>query len=238
MNKYLTELVELNKYDKKIEGLVPLENSIKRPLTTFEIKVKNITTKLEKLEDDIKTLILKKSKNELLISELKDKLQTIAEKTAKVKTAKEAKALTLEEELAKEQIESANDEIDKFENLVKTKKEEKKELEKEINSYEAQIVIVQTEIQDKLDTLEKQKESIYKNRDELMKEMDSNIYKFYEKIKKWAGNSAVSPVRKQACMGCYMKINDKTYADVIKGDEIVTCPHCGRVLFIETEEAE
>jgi predicted nucleic acid-binding Zn-ribbon protein len=238
MNKYLTQLVELNKYDKKIEGLVPLENSIKRPLTILENKIKVLSSKLQKLEDDIKTLILKKSKNELLISELKDKLKSIAEKTAKVKTAKEAKALTLEEELAKEQIESANEEIDKFENLVESKKEEKKELEKEINSYEAQIVIVQTEIQDKLDTLEKQKESIYKNRDKLMKEMDSNIYKFYEKIKKWAGNSAVSPVRKQACMGCYMKINDKTYADVIKGDEIVTCPHCGRVLFIETEEAE
>ena len=238
MNKYLTQLVELNKYDKKIEGLVPLENSIKRPLTILENKIKVLSSKLQKLEDDIKTLILKKSKNELLISELKDKLKSIAEKTAKVKTAKEAKALTLEEELAKEQIESANEEIDKFENLVESKKEEKKELEKEINSYEAQIVIVQTEIQDKLDTLEKQKESIYKNRDELMKEMDSNIYKFYEKIKKWAGNSAVSPVRKQACMGCYMKINDKTYADVIKGDEIITCPHCGRVLFIETEEAE
>ena len=238
MNKYLTELVELNKYDKKIEGLVPLENSIKRPLTILENKIKVLSSKLQKLEDDIKNLILKKSKNELLISELKDKLKTIAEKTAKVKTAKEAKALTLEEELAKEQIEGANEEIDKFENLVESKKGEKKELEKEINSYEAQIVIVQTEIQDKLDTLEKQKESIYKNRDELMKEMDSNIYKFYEKIKKWAGNSAVSPVRKQACMGCYMKINDKTYADVIKGDEIITCPHCGRVLFIETEEAE
>ena len=238
MNKYLTQLVELNKYDKKIEGLVPLENSIKRPLTILENKIKVLSSKLQKLEDDIKNLILKKSKNELLISELKDKLKTIAEKTAKVKTAKEAKALTLEEELAKEQIESANEEIDKFENLVESKKEEKKELEKEINSYEAQIIIVQTEIQDKLDTLEKQKESIYKNRDELMKEMDSNIYKFYEKIKKWAGNSAVSPVRKQACMGCYMKINDKTYADVIKGDEIITCPHCGRVLFIETEEAE
>ena len=74
--------------------------------------------------------------------------------------------------------------------------------------------------------------------DELMKSMDSNIYKYYEKIKKWAGNSAVSPVRKQACMGCYMKINDKTYADVIKAEEIVSCPHCGRVLYIETEETE
>jgi predicted nucleic acid-binding Zn-ribbon protein len=36
-----------------------------------------------------------------------------------------------------------------------------------------------------------------------------------------------------------MKLNDKTYAEVIKGEEIVNCPHCGRILYIErvTEEA-
>jgi predicted nucleic acid-binding Zn-ribbon protein len=35
-----------------------------------------------------------------------------------------------------------------------------------------------------------------------------------------------------------MKINDKTYADAIKGEEIITCPHCGRVLYIENEETK
>jgi len=238
MNKYLKELVELNKYDKKLAELVPLEASIKRPLTTLENKVKTLTTKFEKLEEEIKNLILKKSKNELLISELKEKLNQIAEKTAKVKTAKEAKALTLEEELAKEQIEGANEEIDKFENQVELKKEEKEEIKKEIKNLEAEIVIVQNEIQSKLDTLEKQKQTIFENRDKLIKKMDQNIYKFYEKIKKWAGNTAVSPVKKQACMGCFMKINEKTYADVIKAEDIITCPHCGRVLYIENEETE
>jgi len=236
MNKYLKELVELNQYDKSREKLIPIEENIKKPLTILETKVKNLNTKLEKLEDEIKNLILKKSKNELLISELKEKLNQIAEKSAKVKTMKEAKALTLEEELAKEQIESANEEIAKFEKMVEQKKEEKKEIKKEIESLNAQIIIVQSEIQEKLDVLEKQKEKIYKNRDELVKKMNSNIYKYYEKIKKWAGNSAVSPVKKHACMGCFMKINDKTYADVIKGEEMISCPHCGRVLYIETEE--
>ena len=33
-----------------------------------------------------------------------------------------------------------------------------------------------------------------------------------------------------------LKINDKIFSEVIKGEEIVTCPHCGRVLYIETEE--
>ena len=236
MNKYLKQLIELNQYDKKLEELVPLEKTIKAPLTKLENQVKTLQTKLEKLEDEIKNLILKKSKNELLISELKEKLDQIEQKTAKVKTAKEAKALALEEELAKEQITAANEEIEKFENSVEIKKEEKENILKEIKDLEAEMVIIQSEIQSKLDTLEKQKQAIYENRDALIKEMDSNIYKFYEKIKKWAGNTAVSPVRKQACMGCFMKINDKTYADVIKAEEIVTCPHCGRVLYIEETE--
>ncbi len=236
MNKYLKQLIELNQYDKKLEELVPLEKNIKAPLTKLENQVKTLQTKLEKLEDEIKNLILKKSKNELLISELKEKLDQIEQKTAKVKTAKEAKALALEEELAKEQITAANEEIEKFENSVEIKKEEKENILKEIKDLEAEMVIIQSEIQSKLDTLEKQKQAIYENRDALIKEMDSNIYKFYEKIKKWAGNTAVSPVRKQACMGCFMKINDKTYADVIKAEEIVTCPHCGRVLYIEETE--
>jgi len=238
MNKYLKQLVELNKYDKKLAELVPLEVNIKKPLTKLENKVKALTAKFEKLEEEIKNLILKKSKNELLISELKEKLNQIAEKSAKVKTAKEAKALALEEDLAKEQIESANEEIEKFEKMVELKKEEKEAIKKEIEQLEAEIIIVQAEIQSKLDVLEQQKQAIFESRDKLIKEMDQNIYKFYEKIKKWAGNTAVSPVKKQACMGCFMKINEKTYADVIKAEEIVTCPHCGRVLYIENEETE
>jgi predicted nucleic acid-binding Zn-ribbon protein len=86
MNKYLKQLVELNQYDKKLENLIPIEENIKKPLTTLQTKVKNLTTKLEKLTDDIKNLVLKKSKNELLITELKEKLEQIAQKSAKVKT--------------------------------------------------------------------------------------------------------------------------------------------------------
>ncbi|WP_373408077.1 C4-type zinc ribbon domain-containing protein [Campylobacter hyointestinalis] len=32
-----------------------------------------------------------------------------------------------------------------------------------------------------------------------------------------------------------MKINDKTYANVIKSEDIVTCPHCGRILYKDSE---
>ena len=34
-----------------------------------------------------------------------------------------------------------------------------------------------------------------------------------------------------------MKIYDKTYLAILKSEEIVTCPHCGRILYKEPETA-
>lgn len=65
--------------------------------------------------------------------------------------------------------------------------------------------------------------------------MSQNILSFYEKIRKWAGNTSVVKLKKHACYGRFMKINDKTYVSVLKGDIIVTCPHCGRILYADEE---
>ncbi|WP_373408154.1 zinc ribbon domain-containing protein [Campylobacter hyointestinalis] len=76
---------------------------------------------------------------------------------------------------------------------------------------------------------------VYEQKDKLLLEMNQKVLTFYEKIRKWAKNTAVVPVKKQACYGCFMKINDKTYANVIKSEDIVTCPHCGRILYKDSE---
>jgi predicted nucleic acid-binding Zn-ribbon protein len=59
---------------------------------------------------------------------------------------------------------------------------------------------------------------------------------FYQKIRRWAKNSTVVTVEEQACMGCHMIISDKIFADVIKAEDITTCPHCGRILHVEVTE--
>ena len=86
------------------------------------------------------------------------------------------------------------------------------------------------------ESIEKSKNEFSAKKEKLVKDMDQKIISFYEKIRKWAGNSAVVKVKKQACYGCFMHINDKTYANVIRKDEIITCPHCGRILYKDNEE--
>ena len=238
MNKFLEELIELNRLERKLKELEPVETNIKAPLIKLENQKKALEERFEKLDEEIKNIKLKRSKNELLIAELKEKLKDIEEKQNKVKSEKEFKALQIEEELAREQIEGANEDIARFEKILEQKEEEKRELQNKIEKIDAEITLTKIDVDKKLETVEKQKEEIYKKRDELIQKMNPNIYRFYEKIKRWAGISAVTPIKKQACTGCNMRINDKIYSEVIKGDEIITCPHCGRVLFIEQEDLQ
>ncbi len=238
MNAYLKQLVELVEIDKKIDSFEPRVAQIREKLDAKLNEQKTLEEKIEKHKEDIQDNELKKRKNELHLEELNEKLKSLSEKSSAVKTEKEMKALQLEEEIAKEQIDFANEEINRFEKIDELKTSEIEEFEKEIASMQEEIAATQKETDKELAALEKERTSVFAEKEKLMANMNQNIIIFYEKIRRWAGNTTVVPVRKQACYGCYMRINDHTYSNVIRGEEITTCPHCGRILFLEPQTEE
>lgn len=83
--------------------------------------------------------------------------------------------------------------------------------------------------------VKEEQKKIFTQKEELVSKMDQKIISFYEKIRKWAKNTSVVPVTRQACGGCFIRINDKIYSDIIRSDDIITCPHCGRILYFQEE---
>ena len=238
MNKYLQDLIKLSKFDTAISMFEPKIENEKAKLATFvetaeEIKASINTLYLE--VDDIKS---KRTKNNIHLSELKSKLESISKKNDNIHTEKELKALQLEEEIAKEQISFANEEIIRLDALAESKEETLKDLQEKLTEEEESIKEIQVAVDNTIEEINKERNVVYQDRSELLEKFDNKILTFYEKIKRWAKDSAVVPVKKQACYGCYMKINDKTYAEVIKSEEIVNCPHCGRILYKEPETEE
>ena len=149
------------------------------------------------------------------------------------------KALSLEDDIAKEKMTFANEEIERLQNINETKKSLLDEANEKIESLTAEFTAINEIVAVETAEIEKSKGELFTEREKLSRNIEQKVLAFYEKIRIWAGNTAVVPVKKQACYGCYMKLNDKTYSDVIKADEICTCPHCGRILYIEsvTDEA-
>lgn len=238
MNKYLQDLIKLSKFDTAISMFEPKIENEKAKLATFVETAEAIKASINSIYSEIDDVKSKRTKNNIHLGELKTKLDNIAKKNKDVHNDKELKALQLEEEIAKEQISFANEEIDRLDNLTKSKESVLKELQEKLSSEENDIKEIQVSVDGTIESINKERNLVYQDRSVLLEKFDNKILTFYEKIKRWAKDSAVVPVKKQACYGCHMKINDKTYAEVIKAEEIVNCPHCGRILYKEVEEQE
>jgi len=238
LNKHLEGLVELSKIDKSVDGFTPEIEAAQRKIAKEQKKVDDVSEKIESLKGLVEENDGKIKSYEEQITTLNEQLKSIQKKNKAITNEKEMKALSMEEELAKEKLTFANEEIERLGKINESKGEEVTEQEAALVELSSTLETVNKEAQKELADIEKQKGALYQNRVEMVSKVDQKILAFYEKVRKWAANTAVVPVKKQACYGCYMKINDKTYSEVIRGDEIVTCSHCGRILYLEKESAE
>ncbi len=236
MNKHLKQLIDLSLIDKEIDAFEPQIDEANLQYDALLAAKNSIASEIATLSQEIKDEQVKKQKNELHLAELSDKLESNAKKSGEIKTEREMKSLQLEEEIAKEQVNFANEEISRLEKLIEHKKAKTSDLEAKAAEIDDKLVGVKADVDVKLAKIDEDRKVIFGKKEILVGEMNQKGLSFYQKIRRWAKNTTAVPVRNQACMGCYMAISDKVYADIIKGEEIVTCPHCGRLLYLEPSD--
>ena len=236
MNQHLKQLIELSKVDKEIDAFEPQIEEANYNYEAALAKTKSIESDIENLTAEIKGEELKRSKNELHLAELSQKLQENSKKSADIKTEREMKSLQLEEEIAKEQVTFANEEIERLDRIIGAKKEQTAAAKVTLVELQSKLESVKADVDAKLAVINKERQEVFVAKEKLLSNVNQKGLAFYQKIRRWAKNSTVARVEEQACMGCHMIINDKIYADVIKAEDITTCPHCGRILHVEASQ--
>ena len=233
MNKHLSQLIEIANLDKEIDSFEPRIKEVKKELSVIEEQEMHLNYEVGELNTASSDISLSIQKNENHLADLSLKLEEIANKTKLIKTEKESKALSLEEELAKEQITFANEEIARLNGILEHKKEAIKALDEKIKALKENQKEISKKVEVEVEKVKDEQKQIFAQKEALIGKMDQKIISFYEKIRKWAKNTSVVSITRQACGGCFIRLNDKIYSDVIRSDDIITCPHCGRILYNE-----
>jgi predicted nucleic acid-binding Zn-ribbon protein len=238
LNKHLTELIELSQNDQAIDSYTP-------ELAAADKKVAKIQKKLDMAQSELDVLTKDIANNEAQVVTFEEQLTLLHEqltlntkKLKEISTEKEMKALAVEEDIAKEKMTFANDEIDRLQKINTTKQGLLEASTEKVTVLSAEHLSINEVVAVEKKEIDKIKGTLFVKREELSRNIEQKVLAFYEKIRIWAGNTAVVAVKKQACYGCYMKLNDKTYAEIIRAEEIVNCPHCGRILYLEPVTAE
>jgi len=236
MNPHLKQLIDLSIVDKEIDAFEPQIEEANASFEAAVAKKDSIDSDIENLSTEIKEEELKKSKNELHLAELSQKLEDNSKKSKDVKTEREMKSLQLEEEIAKEQVTFANEEIERLEKIIENKNEQIEAARATLTEIEANLKSVKADVDEKLKVINDDRQKVFVEKEKLLGTVNQKGLAFYQKIRRWAKNTTVVKVEEQACMGCNMVISDKVFADVVKAEDITNCPHCGRILYVETAE--
>lgn len=233
MNKYLENLVEVSNIDKEASLLEPQIKEIELELENATNHLESYINTLEELERNVKKAKVDMGANELLIQENNDKLEQIDKKMLNVRSERERRALDAENGLAREKIAFANEEIERLEKYIANFDEKKQEITEAIDKARKELEKTKKKTNQDSEIINTKLREIFNKKENLTKLIDRKVIIFYEKIRKWAKNTSIVPIYKQACGGCFIKINDKVYAELLQSDDITTCPHCGRILYIE-----
>jgi len=236
MNKITRDQIELL---IELQGKEADVARVQSGLDELPGKIAEITTGLKEFEDAI---TLKKEN----LSELKKvyrsfdtEVETNSGRITKreeqlhaVTTNKEYQAILKEiEEIKKansrieDQTLACLDEIDAAEKEVKEKEEEFLAEEAEVNKQKSAF-------ESDADSERRSLDEMMVQRDEIAAKIDSGLIEQYELIKSYARDIAIVQVKDSICLGCNMNIPPQMYNELHRENEMKTCPHCHRMLYV------
>ncbi|WP_121022311.1 zinc ribbon domain-containing protein [Helicobacter vulpis] len=235
MNAHLTQLIEISRLDKDIEALEPLIQAKRVDLDRALATKHKQQAEYSALEEEKAALKLQIAKNEQTLHEINAKVDSIQKKIAQIKSERELRSLGIEEDITKERANQANKEIERLEDEIDHKNKLQSALQEALEGIESQISVLEEQVEKDTAEIKQRQQEIFQQKQTLTLNMDRKLIAFYERIRRWAGNTCVVSVRRQACGGCFIRINDKTYTEILGSQDILTCPHCGRILYVETQ---
>lgn len=117
-------------------------------------------------------------------------------------------------------------------------KEELASMEENAATLEQNIAGQKAEVSARIDAEELTAAADAKTRDEILKSIPAGLLKRYEKLRGARRGIAVVEARDGGCLGCNMHIPPQMYNNLFRGEELITCPHCQRILVLRQENRE
>jgi len=234
----MLHLIDLHDLDKEIfeltQNLGKLPQELKDSQQKMEVLEGECTLHLQELED------LKKQLREMEaeVTDLEEGIKASRGRLMDIGKELELKAMLKEIAFREDQRDQKETRVlellDQVEALSQTIAEKEEVLQTLKTAHDRRTAEVSAQIEE----LEKQRTALVDKRESLRKGLPAQLLKRYEFILRRHNGSAICEVRAGVCLGCHMNILPQQFIDLQKGEEVIQCPHCQRILYWLGEEEE
>lgn len=225
------ELIALQELDRRIVALEGAARAIPPLIQELESRVQGARGAREAAREGHAQL---EKARRLKEGELKQVEEQTREKQARlyeIRKNEEYSAVLKEIELLKAKRSALEEEIlllfDRIEEAGRTVAAR----EAELREREADFARLRAAKQAELDRLQQEIGEFTRRRAGQARRIETGLLQSYTRLLKSRGGLAVVPVKDGCCSGCFVALTPQTHNEVRKGEVLVTCANCQRILY-------
>lgn len=230
LQERLTLLYALQELDTQLREIHDLKGDLPDIVATLEGRLDEAKAKSKQLKDTMKELKTQRDSADDEILTLNEKIEKYKGQQLQVKSNKQYDSLTKEIDYAVDTISKRQKEMDLFEGKMKLLKSDLEATQATIDELTGELDEKQKELREVSRDHEKEENKFKEQRKKMAEKIDKADLERYERIRKAKGGSAVVPVKRESCGGCFHRIPPQKILELRQNTRLFQCEHCGRIL--------
>jgi predicted nucleic acid-binding Zn-ribbon protein len=230
------DLIVLQDCDNKIREIMNKKNEGPSRIKKLAEELDAIAREFQEKHDRLNLLKKDGHKIDQEIQELEEKIEKSNIKLSLIKSNKEYKAALKEiEDLKRVKFQTEDkaikvmEELEELEEICSENKEKETELRR---AFEGD----KEEIERELEALDEELKILNAKRDSFTNAIDQDLLKKYLYLRDRKAGQAISPVLGGVCQICHMNIPPQAFNELIRGDSLMTCNNCNRIIYWAEDE--
>ena len=235
MQNKMNLLRDLQKIDQEISSIEATRKGYRDELAAFTAEADKVQDMLDQLNDEVAALQQEESRLQQDLLKERGNVARVEARLPEIQTQKEYVAVLKEIDMAKKANKDLEEQLLAKQQEITVLEEDRKEKQEALDGItersEARGSELNQLLADSEETLLKRTES----RETVAAELPAGLLRKYHNLFKRRGGLALAMARNGACLGCNMQLPPQQYNKLLQIEEIQTCPHCNRILFVEAE---
>jgi len=238
LKKKLEMLEQLQEIDYLIDNLKTARNGLAGEMGGIEQALIDARLELAGLESRVVQIEQEKGELEASQAVEQENIRRSETNMKEIKTNKEYQAVGREIAAARKQ--SAELETQTLQKIgqIDELNAEIAALKNTLGELEQNTSKRRDEKQAEIDKIQQDIDEDVARREAITKELPASLVKRYNALREQRRGQAVAIARDGYCLGCNMNLPPQLYNSLFRGDEVISCPHCQRVLILKQQQPQ
>jgi len=237
MSDTIAKLVALQSILKESYDIEQVNKNLPLSVREMRKRIEPMGREIEGAAKEAEGLRSRGSAIEAELQAQEDRLQEVNRRMNEVSKTRELEAVEAEQSASHARIEALRDEQMGIRARLEALKKKLAELEPEYASHEERILAEEARVQEETDTNKARIQGLRETREKMAVGIDLPTLNKFERILNSKNGIGIVPIVHESCDGCHMKIPPQMIGKVRRGQEIVTCLNCSRILYFADDIA-